>query len=343
MLSKEAFRYLLVFIGVWSFISGTFGYFTGQCIEVKLECINVVLVCVSIGLFAAVIISKFASPRRGRYTLLFFGIFGCVLIDVILFVRRYYICNGTFSCFSGHRNNVSEVLAAFFHIYGFCAVMLLYLGGLYTLSFKQHVAWNTLFLLQVHYNVFAVIKTYVFDSVVSSVNLIGCLSLTALVVATELLNRFGTKKAQASVSKDSEKSQERWKNLMIDGNNTNFKKQIEELKKTAQGGSLKAVCEPLDPKTKKFIPRIVLQTHADIDRLYRDCSVLNYFFQDWVRTWFQSGTNSDEFECCNPEAPYKKAFKIHVANCFPDVVRGPIKSPNRVISKVVFISTIPIS
>jgi hypothetical protein len=85
----------------------------------------------------------------------------------------------------------------------------------------------------------------------------------------------------------------------------------------------------------------VLQEHADINKLYRDSSVLNYFFQDWVRIWFSSGTRSDEFEFCNPKAPYKEVFKIHVANCSPDVVRGPIKAPNRVISKVVFVSTFP--
>jgi hypothetical protein len=120
-----------------------------------------------------------------------------------------------------------------------------------------------------------------------------------------------------------------------------FNEQIKRLKETISGGSLAAVDEPLDPKTKKLVPKTVLQAHADIDRLYRDCSVLNFFFQDWVRTWFRSDTSSNEFEFCNPKATYKDAFKIGVANCFPEVVRGPIKAPNRVISKVAFASPFP--
>ena len=96
---------------------------------------------------------------------------------------------------------------------------------------------------------------------------------------------------------------------------------------------LAPVCECVDDSSGKLTPITVLQPHADIDRLYRDCSVLNFFFQDWVRSWFPS-YKIDNFECCNPKAAYKDAFRIRVPDCIPDIVRGPIKSPNRVISKV---------
>jgi hypothetical protein len=176
-------------------------------------------------------------------------------------------------------------------------------------------------------------------AVVNRGNLLAVLAFLALVFATELLNRTGRKRAQALVLKDSKNSQKHWSDLI--DNKPDFKKEIERLHSTISRGSLAAVCERLDTKTKNLVPKAVLQPHADIDRLYCDCSVLNYFFQDWVRTWFPSGTRSDKFEFCNPEAPYKKVFNIHVADCFPDIVRGPIKAPNRVISKVAFVSIFP--
>jgi hypothetical protein len=307
-----------------------------------MECDSPVLIWISIGACATVIISKFASPRRGRYTMSFVMSPGCAIIHLVGFLQRYYDCNWNFLVCDQNEaisrspmaNEMAQKIAAFDSIYRFCAQMLLYLVGGYTLAFKQHLAWNTLLLLTAHYNIISLILFLCLNSGILITNLLSVLALLAMLLASELLNRIGRKKAQELVSKDSENSQECWKN-MID-NNPNFRKQIVELKKTINGSSLVAVCEHLDPKTKNLVPRTVLQTHADIDRLYRDCSVLNYFFQDWVQAWFSSGTRSDEFEFCNPEAPYKEAFKIHVANCFPDVLRGPIKAPNRVISKVVW-------
>jgi len=226
-------------------------------------------------------------------------------------------------------------MLAFDSIYRFLAQMLIFVGGMYTLEFKQHLAWNTMFSLIAHYNIFAVIMTLYFESQFSGVNVFSFLAITALLSATAWLNRSGRNIAKALVLHDSTSRQKHWDDLIL--NNPNFKQKITELQSTinAQKGSLAEVSEPLDPKTKDLVPRIVLQEHADINKLYRDSSVLNYFFQDWVRIWFSSGTRSDEFEFCNPKAPYKEAFKIHVANCFPDIVRGPIKAPNRVISKVV--------
>ncbi len=315
-----------------------------------MECNSPVLIWISIGAFAAVIISKFASPRRGRYTMSFVIGPGCAIIHLIDFLQRYYNCNWNFLVCgqneaiirSSMAKETAQSIAAFDIMYRFCAQMLLFLVGGYTLAFKQHLAWNTLLLLTAHYNIIDVILFLCLNSGLLIIKFLSTLAPLAVLLATELLNRIGRKKAQELVSEDSGNSQERW-NKLIDDKNPNFKNQIVKLKETINGGSLKAVCEPLDPKTKKFIPRTVLQPHADIDRLYRDCSALNYFFHDWVRTWFQSGTYSDEFERCDPGASYKEAFKIHVADCSPDVVRGPIKSPNRVISKVAFVSTIPIA
>ena len=324
MLSKERFLCILLLISTVLLIVVVQGLFTGCPIY---NCNNLILICISIGLFVTVIVSKFASPRRGRYTFSVVIGLGCAVIVLILFVRDYI--DGVSE---GLARRVSEGLARFYSIYIFCALMLLFLVSAYTLAFKQHLAWNTMCLLTVHYNLFVMIMVSYIYSLVQTVNLCVVLGLLALVFATELLNRTGRNRAQALVLKDSKNSQKHWSDLI--DNKPDFKKEIERLHSTISRGSLAAVCEPLDTKTKNLVPRTVLQEHADIDRLYRDCSALNYFFQDWVRTWFPSGTRSDEFEFCNPKAPYKEAFKIRVANCFPDVVRGPIKAPNRVISKV---------
>ena len=336
MLSKERFLCILLLISVVCFVVAVNGLLTGCPIN---NCNNLILIWISIGGFTTVIFSKFSSPRRGRYTFSVFIGLGCTIIQLVLFVQRYSSCNWNFLICDRNatqlRASIAEdtarAMAAFDAIYRLCALMMLSLGSAYTLSFKQHLAWNTILLLIAHYNLFAVIMTFYFNSDILRVNLFAVLSCLALVFATELLNRTGRNRAQAKVLEDYTSRTKLWSDMIKEHD---FSEQIKRLKDTISRGSLAAVCEPLDPKTKKLVPKTVLQPHADIDRLYCDCSALNYFFQDWVRTWFPSGTRSDEFEFCNPRAPYKEAFKIHVANCFPDIVRGPIKAPNRVISKV---------
>jgi hypothetical protein len=203
---------------------------------------------------------------------------------------------------------------------------------MHTLLFKQHRAWATLCVLTVHYNLFVVIMTLHLYTNFPSVNVFVVLGVLLLLSVTQLLNRAGRRKAQALVLQDCNSRQAQW-NALLAGN-LGFKEQIARLQLAVSCGSLAAVCEPLDSQNK-LVPITVLQAHADIDRLYRDCAVLNFFFQDWVRTWFQSGSSSNDFEFCNPNAYYKDAFKLRVSDCFPDVVRGPIKAPNRVISKAI--------
>jgi hypothetical protein len=319
MLSKQRFRVILLLIGVFLSLAFIYNASTGCGIT---GCNNPIVIWISIGLFVTVIISKFASPRRGRYALSYFIGLGCASIQLVSFVHH-----------------VSEAAAVFNSIYRFFALMLLSLASAYTLAFKQHLAWNTIFLLITHYNMFSFLIFLYGFSYFSTGNLLAALAPLVLVSATELLNRIGRNKALALVLRDSTSRQAHWQDLIR--NSPDFKQHITRLQSTLRSGSLAAVCEPVDPKTKKLVPSIVLQSHSDIDRLYRDCSVLNYFFQDWVRTWFPAGTRSDKFEFCNPEAPYNKVFNIHVADCFPDIVRGPIKAPNRVISKVAFVSIFP--
>jgi hypothetical protein len=303
--------------------------------------ITLSLFWIPIAMCATVIIAKYASPRLGRHSFACVGL-GLFIIQLIVFVHRYYNCDWNF--FVCDRNNyqirssitedTAQKMIAFDSIYRFFAQMLLYVSGMYTLEFKQHLAWNTMFSLIAHYNLFALIMTLYFESQLSGINVFGVLSITALLSATALLHRAGRNKAKALVLQDSSSRQQHWNTLIH--NSPDFKQHITRLQSTITGGSLTAVCERLDPTTKNLVPRTVLQTHADINKLYRDCFVLNYFFQDWVRTWFPSCTRSDEFEVCNPKAPYRSVFNIRVDNCFPDIVRGPIKDPNRVISKVDF-------
>jgi hypothetical protein len=326
MLSKQRFHVILLLISI--FLSLVFIYNYEECGIIG--CSNAIIIWISIGLIATVIVSKFASPRRGRYALSYVIGLGCTGIQLISFVQRYYSCN--WKCLF-YDNKVSATTAAFNNIYRFFALMLLSLASAYTLAFKQHLAWNTIFFLISHYNMFAFFMLLFGFSTFVTGNLLSALAPLVLVSATELLNRTGRNKALALILRDCTSRQAHWQGLIR--NSPEFKQHIKRLQLTLRGGSLAAVCEPVDPKTKKLVPITVLQTHSDIDRLYRDCSVLNYFFQDWIRTWFPSGICSDDFEFCNPKAAYRDAFKIRVANCFPDIVRGPIKAPNRVISKVV--------
>jgi hypothetical protein len=306
-----------------------------------MECSTLTLFWVLIGVSATVVISKFASPRLGRHAFSCVGL-GCAMLQLIAFFHRYLNCNWNFfvcdhnvlQILSSIPEDTAQKMAAFNSIYRLCAQMMLYLFGVYSIEFKQHLAWNTICLLFAHYCMFALIINLYFDASVT-VSAFGVLGFLALVSATELIYRAGRRKAQALVLQDSTSRQVLWSDLIH--SNPDFKQQITRLQSTINSGSLAAVSERLDPKTNKLVPQTVLQAHADIDQLYRDCSVLNYFFQDWVRTWFPSGTRSHEFELCNPRAPYRDAFVIRVANCFPDIIRGPIKAPNRVISKVFFV------
>jgi len=340
MLSKARFRYALLLIVFGLFNVALYNLFIGCAIT---DCDNLILFWISIGLLATVIISKFASPRRGRYAIsLVFGP-GCAVIQLIWFLQRYYPCNWNYlvceqneAIFqSSTAKETAQKIAAFYSIYRFCALMMLYLGGGYTLAFKQHLTWNTIAVLIAHYNAISLFLVLFLNSRLVISHLMWVLVPLALLFATELLNRIGRNSAQALVLADCRFRQNLWSNLLDNGQDV--KQQITLLQSTINGGSLKSVCEPV--KTKNLVPRTVLQEHTDIDRLYRDCSLLNYFFQDWVRTWF----SGDQFEFCNPKAHYKKAFNIHVADCFPDIVRGPIKAPNRVISKVAFVCTFPIT
>jgi hypothetical protein len=343
MMSKERFRYILLLIAVVSLIVAIITLLQGCDIT---DCNTLILFLVFLGLVAAVIVSKFHSPRLGRLAVCVLG-FGCSVAHVTVFVHRYHSCSWDFIVcndlnaiirpsidYSTARNAV-----AFDYIYRFAAVLLIYISGIYTLLFKQHVAWTTLCATAVHYNLFVVIMTLYVYTQFPSVNLFVTLAVILLLSSSWLLYRAGRTKAQAIVLCDADSRQARWASLMA--GHLGFEEHVSRLQAVISGGSLAPVCEMLD-SDNKLVPITVLQAHADMDRLYRDCSLLNFFFQDWIRSWFPSGKSGSDLEFCNPNAYYKNAFKIRVARCFPDVIRGPIKAPNRVISKVIrqFISHI---
>lgn len=75
----------------------------------------------------------------------------------------------------------------------------------------------------------------------------------------------------------------------------------------------------------------VLQNESNIDALYRNGVVINFFFQDWIKSWFEDGTR---LEASNPRLNFKDVFDIHIPHVKANVLRGPIKQPTRAIAKV---------
>jgi hypothetical protein len=335
MLSKDRFHVVLLLIGAVSLIIAITALFSNCDVT---DCNVLTLFLVFLGLNATVIVSKFVSPRCGRLTVCAMG-FGCSALHVIVFVYRYYNCTWNFIACNNLASKIrpsisdktAQELVAFDYIYRFAGVLAIYSAGIYSLLCKQHLTWVVLCLLTAHYNLFVVIITFYLYTNFPSENLFVLIGILVLLSATEMLYRAGSRKARLLVLQDSINRQANWSKMLADIHG--FKDQITGLQSIISRGSLAAVCEPLDSKNN-FVPITVLQAHADLDTLYRDCSVLNFFFQDWVRTWFASGKSSDDFEFCNPKAYYKDVFMLRVPNCFPDVIRGPIKAPNRAISKV---------
>jgi hypothetical protein len=192
----------------------------------------------------------------------------------------------------------------------------------------------TLFLA--HYGVFLVVMNLTMlrppskaSFVVNGFVGVGCACLLCI---TEFLKRLGKAKARKLVLQDLQLRQLQWSQII---NNPVQSQKIEQIEVLMRRSNFAPVCENLSPENS-LIPIQVLQPHSsiDIDQIFRDCTVLNFFFQDWVRMWFTSGKDKDEFEYCNPKSPHKDIFKLHIGDCFPEVLRGPIKSPNRAISKV---------
>ncbi len=143
-------------------------------------------------------------------------------------------------------------------------------------------------------------------------------------------NRWGKIEARNLVLADLNERQMKWSDFISDS--VQFKR-FEDLDSQLRESALGPVCERVSAQND-LVPIIVYQEHGDIDRLYRDCVALNFFFQEWIRLWFVSCNSKGEFECCNPKSLFKNTFNIHIEDCFPEVLRGPIKAPNRVISKV---------
>ena len=165
-----------------------------------------------------------------------------------------------------------------------------------------------------HYGVFLVVMNLTMlrppskaSFVVNGFVGVGCACLFCI---TEFLKRLGKAKARKLVLQDLQLRQLQWSQII---NNPVQSQKIEQIEVLLRKSNFATVCENLSPENS-LIPIQVLQPHSsiDIDQIFRDCTVLNFFFQDWVRMWFTSGKDKDEFEYCNPKSQHKDIFKLHI-------------------------------
>lgn len=330
MMSKPIFRVVMIFMGLVEILFGIrtsldVGVFAGSALvlfwtgSVK-----------SLGAITAI----FFPPRYGRY--LFSMLFvGNVIILTSIFVASYFKNNGSILNADDERSFISSrVWAEFGRSYQFFALLVYFFVMFYSVTFRQRFAWSFCLIFLAHKLFFDVLMNltmlrppgtmYIYSNGLAGT---GCI---CLLMVTEVSKRLGKAKAQRLVLADLYQRQSQWSDLIKDLDQIQKFEGIESL---LLKSDLSPICEKLN-RNHNLIAIDVFQEHADIDKLYCDCTVLNFFFQDWVRMWFTSGNLNHEFEYCNPKSPFKDIFKIQISDCFPEVLRGPIKSPNRSIAKV---------
>jgi hypothetical protein len=337
MLCKPIYHLAIIAIG---FVMIPFGH-SALLITGVFDGSAIILLWTGAAVVAASLLAMCFAPRYGRYmyALLFCG---NAAIQIAVFVAGYF-ANGRSVLFHGDEDLLiaSRISAEFCRIYQFMSRLLFFLLMLYSVMLKQRIAWRSFTIFMIHYNAFIIIMNKAVLRPPSNASLtLSAVTITVcacLLLVTEISNRWGKMKARNLVLEDLNERKMKWSNFICDS--VQFER-FEEIDSRLQKSGLGPVCERISAQND-LIPIIVHQEHGDIDRLYGDCIVLNYFFQDWIRLWFISGKSKDEFECCNPKSPFKDAFKLHIEDCFPEVLRGPIKAPNRAIAKVTFLSFCP--
>jgi hypothetical protein len=328
MLSKSIFRFVMISIGIIAIVVGINSF-----LDLGLSGSALVLFWTGTLMSAGAVVAIFSAPRYGRYlfSLLFIG---DMIIHSSIFAAS---CIQNRSVLSANDSSLlisSKALGEFGRLYQFLAQLLFFAAMFYTITFRQRYAWACMMIFLAHYMIFLIIMNLTMLRPPSQLNFaihgfvaVGC---TVLFLITEVAKRLGTVKAQKSVLKDLQSRQTQWSEMI---SNPSERQKFDRIESLLQSGGLSAICEQLSRK-QNLVPIRVVQQHNDIDKLFRDCTVLNFFFQDWVRLWFTSGGAKDEFEYCNPKSQFNEIFKLHFNDCTCEVLRGPIKSPKRTISKV---------
>ncbi len=331
MLSKSIFRFVMTSIGIIAIIFGINSFLDAGLLGGS----ALTLFWTGTLLASGSIVPIFAAPRYGRrlYSVLFIG---DIVIHSSTFVANCYINRSVLNANDSSLLISSKALGEFGRLYQFLAQLLFFAAMFYTITFRQRYAWSCMMIFLSHYTLFLVIMNLTMirppsrlSFAVNGFVAVGC---TILFLITEVAKRLGKVKAQKLVLNDLQMRQMQWSTII---NNPHERQKFDSIESLLQSGSLSPICERLS-REQNLIPIRVLQQHNDIDKLFRDCTVLNYFFQDWVRMWFTSGSAKNEFEYCNPKSQFNDIFKLHFKDCVCEVLRGPIKSPNRVISKVMF-------
>ena len=324
MLSKPVFQLLMLFIGALAIAIGVNSFnqngWLGNAI---------VLLWTGKCMFMGSTIAYFKAPRLGRYIycLLFCG---DTVIFVALFIANIVINRGLLSD-SDHSSMLTrdEALASFARLYRDFSLFMVYAPMSYAMVFRQRVFWCCFCLSMTHLGTtLMLINAFVFRSpgtinwVINAFIAAGTLALLAI---TELCAQNGRNRARKLVVRDRFFREGLWVQQM--SASTIFV----ELVSFLEASSFSPVVERLSSRNNDLVSIEVLQNESNIDALYRNGVVINFFFQDWIKSWFEDGTR---LEASNPRLNFKDVFDIHIPNVKANVLRGPIKQPTRAIAKV---------
>ncbi len=332
MYSKPIFRWSMFAIGVIYFAIATLSLLqsgpTGA----------ITLYWMGFCILTSAVLSQFLAPRWGRYwmTAVFCG--ASVLHTVGFVVNYFTYARGAGSFAFAPEDNQrlisSRSVGEFAKTYQFLSFLLVFSSVAYSLLFRQEQAWRFMMATMLHYEIFLIVmnETMILPPGPTAIfinSFTGVLCFVLLLV-TETARYLAVSRAKKLVMSDLIERRSQWTSFKADGTNA---RTLERLDALLCSGKLSACCEKASEKTGNLIAIKVSQPHKDIERLYHDAALLNYFFQDWVKSWFNDDSDTS-LELCNPKYSFKEIFKIRIPDCAPEVLRGPIKSPRRSISKV---------
>jgi hypothetical protein len=150
---------------------------------------------------------------------------------------------------------------------------------------------------------------------------VGCAGMLAI---SEIAARNGRERARKLVMEDRRGREDLW-------NVEAASPVYTQITSFLNSSSWFHVVEQISLKNNDLVPIIVEEEEGHIDTLFRNGVLLNFFFQDWVKSWFSSDVH---FETSNPKSDCKHIFDIKMPHVKVQVLRGPIKQPSRAIAKV---------
>ena len=180
--------------------------------------------------------------------------------------------------------------------------------------------------------------TTAFDYMTDSVTFIdigGCILWPVLLMIAEVMKHYGSLKAMRFVKADKLINDRKWRDV-CKGHNSHLKKISDQLETFGHD-------HILDRSSKlgkwsigqKTAPPSVHQPTSDFDELYDIAIAVNDKFQSWIESFFQSEQSGQHqrylwFDASTPSASH------HHAELFSGrVIRGPVKTPERAIAKVI--------